>query len=280
VVPTTSGGEDVPITPTHQPPSRIASDTFVVHAHSGEAPFLVPINSLVIRGREPMVVDTGLADDRRQFLDDVASVVDLDDIRWIFLSHDDIDHTGNLDALLAAAPRATLVISWYLRERLGSSLDVAAHRTRWVGDGEGFTTAGRSFVAVRPPVFDAPTTRGLFDTSTGVYWAADAFASPMPTPVADVEQLDPTYWHDTMATAHQYLSPWFALLDDAKYQRTVSRVEALGVTTIAGAHTPAIGASHVAQAFEQIRTFASVNVPPQPGQEVLDQLLRGESPAA
>ncbi len=83
-----------------------------------------------------------------------------------------------------------------------------------------------------------------------------------------------------MAMFHQYVSPWFSMLDDVKYQRSVSRVESLGVTSIAGCHTPVIGASHVARAFEQIRLFASVTVPAEPGQEVLDQMLSGLAVAA
>jgi len=89
----------------------------------------------------------------------------------------------------------------------------------------------------------------------------------------NVDEIDPAFWHDGMAMFHQYVSPWYALLDDAKFQQTVNRIESLGVTNIAGCHTPHIGASHVAQAFRQIRTFAQVTVPAEPGQEVLDRML-------
>lgn len=266
-----------PRTATHQAPTRIAPETFVIHDHTGEgvAPVMVPINSLVIRGAEPVVVDTGFADHRDVFLADVFDLVEPEDIRWVFISHDDVDHTGNVDALMAAAPNATLVINWFMWERMGATLDVPLHRMRWLGDGERFVAGDRELVAMRPPVFDSPTTRGLFDPTTGVYWAADSFAAPMTEVVADVDRLDPGFWHDGMAMFHQYISPWFALVDDAKYQRTVDRVEALGVRAIAGCHTPAIGTAHVAQAFRQIRTFADVTVPAEPGQDVLDQMLAG-----
>jgi flavorubredoxin len=45
-------------------------------------------------------------------LKDVFSLVDPEDIKWVFISHDDVDHTGNVNALLEAAPNATLVINW------------------------------------------------------------------------------------------------------------------------------------------------------------------------
>ena len=78
---------------------RIAPETFIIHNQEGEgvAPVILPLNSLVIRGKEPVVVDTGFAHSRDEFLADVFSVVEPDDIRWVFISHDDVDHTGNLE---------------------------------------------------------------------------------------------------------------------------------------------------------------------------------------
>ena len=81
---------------------------------------------MVIRGAEPVVVDTGMAENREQFLADVFSLVEPEDIRWVFISHDDVDHTGNLNALMEAAPNATLIINWFMTERMGASLEVLA----------------------------------------------------------------------------------------------------------------------------------------------------------
>ncbi len=47
-------------------------------------------NSLLVRGSEPIVVDTGAAVHRRRWLEAVASLVDPEDVRWIVLSHDSI----------------------------------------------------------------------------------------------------------------------------------------------------------------------------------------------
>ena len=270
-------------TKTYQAPTQIAEDTFLIHDHNGEgvAPVMVPLNSLVIRGAEPTIVDTGVADNRDQYLADVFSLVDPEDIRWVFISHDDIDHTGNLTALMDAAPNATLVINWFIMERMGSTLEVPPFRWKWVSDGESFDAGDRTFHAVRPPVFDSPTTRGLYDSKTGFYWASDSFVCPMLEVSATVDPIDPGFWREGMAMFHQYVSPWYAMLDDAKFQRAVDRVENLGVTAIAGCHTPGIQGGRVATAFEQIRTFASMTVPAEPGQEVLDAMLAGMmAPAA
>ena len=93
------------ITKTHLEPTLIAPETFLIHDHEGEgtAPVCVPLNTMVIRGAEPVVVDTGMAENRDQYLADVFSLVEPEDIRWVFISHDDVDHTGNLNALMERA---------------------------------------------------------------------------------------------------------------------------------------------------------------------------------
>ena len=217
---------------------------------------------------------------RDQYLDDVFSLVEPEDIRWVFVSHDDVDHTGNLNALMEPRPerdarRQLVHVGADGRDARGA----AAPRRAGSATASRSSPATASCYAVRPPVFDSPTTRGLFDSKTGVYWGSDSFATPMLVPITDVDKLDAGFWHDGMAMFHQYVSPWYAMLDDAKYQRSVDRVASLGITAIAGCHTPAIGSAHVDRAIEQIRTFASVTVPAEPGQDVLDQMLAGPAAA-
>jgi flavorubredoxin len=265
--------------PTHPKtriePTQVAPDTFLIHDHQGEGetPVSVALNSLVIRAAEPVVVDTGMAENRDQYLADVFSVVDPADIRWVFISHDDVDHTGNVNALMELAPNATLIVNWFMVERMGRSLEVPPTRWRWVGDGESFDVGDRKLHAVRPPIFDSPTTRGLFDPTTGVYWASDSFATPMLTPVRTVAELDDGFWTQGMHTFDQYVAAWLLMVDDAKFQRTVDRVEALNPSTIVGCHTPAIGAAHVAHALATTRTSPTATVDPQPDQAVLDQIV-------
>ncbi len=264
------------ITTTRLEPTRVADETFVIHNHQGEGtgPVCVPLNTMLIRGAEPVVVDTGVSEHAEQYFEDLFGLVDPEDVRWVFISHDDIDHTGNVNELMAACPNATLIINWFMVERLGESLEVPPIRWRWIGDGESFDAGDRTLHAVRPPVFDAPTTRGLFDPTTGVYWGSDSFATPMPTPVSDVAELDPELWTEGIATFSQYVSPWLKLVDEARYQATVSRVEALGPSVLAACHTPAVTGAHVATALDVTRRTPSMTVPPQPDQTVLDELQR------
>ena len=80
---------------------RIGSDVTVLNDHF-EIPGIgfLAINAFVLHAREPVVIDPGLGLPDRDFLNELGSVVDPADVRWIWLTHPDRDHTGGLFRLL------------------------------------------------------------------------------------------------------------------------------------------------------------------------------------
>ncbi|MGA9278151.1 MBL fold metallo-hydrolase [Ilumatobacter sp.] len=257
-------------------PVRIAEETFVIQDTQGEgvAPSTVHLNAMIIRGREPIVVDTGSPINSDRYLEDLFGLVDPNDVKWVFLSHDDIDHFGNLQAVMDHCTSATLVTTWFAMERLAcSALDIAPNRWRWVDDGEAFDAGDRTMVAVRPPLYDSPTTRGLLDTRTGVYWASDCFAAPVTQGTADVGDLDADEWRSGFMQFQQWNSPWSSDLDLPRYHRTVDRFVSHDIRVIASCHGPAIHRSHLEDAYEMLRAVPESPVDPQPGMPVLEEIL-------
>jgi len=63
------------------------------------------------------------------------------------------------------------------------------------------------------------------------------------------------------------ISPWHALVDQAKWDSYVDRVEALGATTIASGHSAALRGERLTEAFRMIRSLPSL-----PDAELLGQL--------
>ena len=266
-----------PVAPTvYLPPTKVAQDTYVINQvqEALGQPLFVQINSMVILGEEPVIVDTGTPANRTQWLSDVFSLVEPADVRWVFLSHDDVDHTGNLDQVMTVCPNAKLVCNWAMVERHTNCFNFPLDRCRWIMHEESFSIGDRTLHAVRPPVYDSPTTRGLFDPKTGVYWAVDSFATPLPDPEMAVADLDPDFWRFGMTLfAFGAVSPWLGLVDHDKYGRYVDGVQRLDITTIAGCHTPVIEGELIQQAFSHTRSFPSVQPPPLPDQSVLDQII-------
>ena len=258
------------------PPTKIADETWVIHQvqEACGQPLHVYINSMVIRGAEPVIVDTGTPANRTQWLEDVFAIVEPDDVRWIFLSHDDVDHTGNLDETLGMCPNTTVVCNWAMVERHTNCFDFPLDRCRWVMHEESFDAGDRTLQAIRPPVFDSPTTRGLYDPTTKVYWAVDTFATPLPDPALGIADLDEDFWRFGMTLfALGAVSPWIVMTDPAKYHRHVDLTQQLDITTIASCHSPVIEGPYIEKAFDLVRSLPTTDLPELPNQSVLEEIV-------
>jgi flavorubredoxin len=261
---------------------QIAEDTHLIRQLGGEGinPVATYINSMVITGAEPVIVDTAVAVSRPGWLERVFSLVDPQDVRWIFLSHDDSDHTGNLVEVLDRCANATLVTNWFTMERMAGDVLLPFDRMRWVNDGETFDAGDREFVAVLPPIFDSPTTRGLYDTKTGVYWGSDAFALPVPHEIESIRELPPGMFREAFLAAQRMVSPWHRWMDPDKYQEHLDRVASFAPTVIASCHGVAMRGDEISSAYELLRELPYLPPIEWPVQQDLDLLIKTIAAAA
>jgi flavorubredoxin len=258
-------------------PELVAPDTWVVRQLAGEGlgPTATFVNSSVITGAEPVIVDCGPAVTRDQWLETTFSIVEPEDVRWIYLSHDDVDHTGNLLQVLDACPNAALVTTAFMMERMSAEFGMALPlpRMRWINDGQSFHAGDRELVAVTPPSYDSPTTRGLFDTTSGVYWASDSMGSPVPHEVSDITELDPGFWREGFLGQQLMLSPWLNWTGPERYDRAVDRILALDAKVVTSAHGPALRGSQIESACRLLRELPYLPPVALPGQVDLDAIV-------
>ncbi|TWF81851.1 metallo-beta-lactamase superfamily protein [Pseudonocardia hierapolitana] len=240
-------------------PYRIAEETFVI-PWALEAPPVghFPMNSMVIRGAEPVLVDTGAPAVRPQWLEAAWSVVDPLDVKWVFLTHDDRDHAGNLLAVLAACPNATLLTTWFSIGRMADEWETPINRCRFVNEGDTIDVGDRTLVAKRPPLYDNPTTRALFDTKTNVVWSVDTFATNLPAPMPDIGELTDDEFRDGQFFGGRLVSPWYTLLDVGKFRAVVDDFQRVGAEVVAGCHAPVLGGRRVAEAFDLLRQLPDI----------------------
>jgi flavorubredoxin len=272
-----------PLAPVrHHEPLRIAPDTYLIRQLAGEGrnPVMMPVNSMVIVGEAPVIVDTGTVQNREDWLNDVFGLVDPEDVKFVFISHDDHDHVGNLGEVLDLCPNATLITSWLQVERLSGDLNLPLTRMRWVNDGQKFKAGERELVAIRPPVYDSPTTRGLFDPRTGVYWASDAFMAPVLQQLEDASEYAPEFWREVFLMSGNMLSPWMSVADPKKVNAQIDRVQALKPKVIAGAHNVTINAKEIDVAFSMMRELPGAPEVPHFDQQMLDGILKQVTGAA
>jgi len=240
-------------------PYRIAEETFVI-PWALEAPPVghFPMNSMVIRGAEPVLVDTGAPAVRSQWLEAAWSVVDPLDVRWIFLTHDDRDHAGNLLAALAQCPNATLLTTWFSIGRMAEEWETPINRCRFMTDGDTVDAGDRTLVAKRPPLYDNPTTRALFDTKTNVLWSVDTFATNVPAPLPEAADLSADEFRDGQFFGGRLVSPWVALLDDRKFRAVVDDFQQLDAEVVAGCHAPVLRQPLIAKAYDLLRQLPGI----------------------
>lgn len=253
---------------------RLDPDVTVIRTlGTDDQPLRIPVNSLVVTGTEPVLVDCGSLEVAAEWWDQVEAVVDPPDVRWVFLTHDDLDHIGNLAEVLERCPNATVVSSWLIDQHLGVDGPVPRCRSRWVNDGEGFEAGGRRLVAVRPPIYDAPSTRGLFDVSSGVYWSADCFGMPVPYGVDEVSDLDRDVWEDGLRGFQQLVSPWVADVDPLRWRAAIGRVAGLDPTVLASAHGPVVRRRDIERSLDVLAELPRLPLAPIPGQAHLESIV-------
>jgi flavorubredoxin len=256
-------------------PQPVAPDTWLIpNLFPAGDGLYIPVNSMVIRGAEPVIVDTSAPLYRDRWREQVFSIVEPEDVRWIFLSHDDGDHTGGLLDALELCPRATLVTNFFMVERLAlEKPPLPLERMRWIDPGGSFDAGDRTLHLFKPPLFDGPTTRGLYDSRTAAMWIVDSFPCLTPGPLNDIRELPRDLVEESMRAMSSLVSPWHQWLDPTAYRRHVDAVEALSVAAVASAHGPIITGGAVHEAFDRVRQLAGEPIIPAPGQELLDTLI-------
>ncbi len=220
-------------------PYRAAEDTYMVTTNFPAGNFgILPINWYLVEAQEPILVDTGMRVEQKEFMPTLRSLIDPQEIRWIFLTHDDNDHAGSLGQMLEAAPNARLVTNFIGFARLADSWEIPMDRLLLVNPGQSFSAGDRELTVLRPPIWDSPATHGFYDSKTGVLFSADAFGGFVPSPAQDVADVPETDYAHGFLTFARALSPWMTLVDQRKFDSTLEEIRRLGPSTILSSHGP------------------------------------------
>lgn len=208
---------------------------------------VVPTNAYVLLAEEPVLVDTGMAVDRAEFLDALSSVVDPRALRWVWLTHDDADHTGNIEAVLELAPNARLATPAFAALRMGSWWPVPLNRVYAIRAGDQLDVGDRTLTALQPPLYDNPISTGFIDGSTGAFFSVDAFGAILPEPVQDASEVPADALSAGMAGWATSDSPWSHLVDRERYRRVLEGLRSLQPSKIFSSHLPAASGTSLDQ---------------------------------
>lgn len=226
---------------------KIEDDVEMLTAwHAAPAPALggAAINTYVIKGKQPLVVDTGTALDGDAFMSALAEVIDPREIRWIWLTHEDADHMGGLEQILEMAPESKLVGNIETWARIGLHHQIANERYHFLPFGGQLDIGDTVLQAQRPPYFDSPSTMGCFDTRRQLYFSSDSFGMFTGRPAESMEEYTQEELISGMAGMAQGIAAWLPIVDRKLYQSGVQAIRALGAKKILSSHAAPITADH------------------------------------
>ncbi len=200
---------------------------------------VLPINAFVLLAQEPVLIDTGLGIDGDQFIDALASIIDPEALRWVWLTHDDADHTGNIERVFEVAPNARLVSHAFAMLRMSTWWPVPLDRVHAIGVGDRLPVGDRTLRAVAPPLYDNPMSTGLLDEATGALFSVDSFGALLPEATQDAAEVPEGALTGGMVAWATSDSPWAHLLDRQRFAAVLDGVRRLGPTGIFSSHLPA-----------------------------------------
>jgi len=65
------------------------------------------------------------------------------------------------------------------------------HRVHWLNLGDSISVGDRKLTAVRSPLFDNPTTIGIYDDRAEAFFSADCFGAIIPSPAQKADDNHP-----------------------------------------------------------------------------------------
>jgi flavorubredoxin len=199
---------------------------------------VLPVNAFLLKGAEPMLVDTGLAAVSDGFLKTLAAEIDPEDLRLIWLSHTDPDHIGNLDRVLEIAPNAQVVTNFLGAGKMGLLGKGTPDRFRLLEPGEVLEVGGRRIHQIRPPYYDAPETMGFFEATDRVLFAADAFGALLPETVECIDEVPAATLRDGLLGWSSIDAPWLAHVEPEVLGGMLGSLDRLAPEHVLSGHLP------------------------------------------
>ncbi len=233
---------------------------------------VLPVNAYLLRAEEPVLVDAGIGADEA-FIDALSSLIDLKALKWVWLTHDDADHTGNLQRIFELAPHARLATHAFAAMRMSSWWPVPFERVHAMRVGDRLSVGDRTLRAVAPPVYDNPLSTGFLDEATGSLFSVDSFGAFLPEATQDAAEVPADALAGGMQAWAAADSPWAHLLDRKLFGEVLEGVRALQPTRIFSSHLPAASGTSLESFLKVLESVPDAAPAIAPSHEEFSQML-------
>ncbi|MGW8178637.1 MAG: MBL fold metallo-hydrolase, partial [bacterium] len=125
---------------------------------------------------------------------------------------------------------------------------------------------------IKPPLFDNPTTIGIYDNKSGTFFSADCFGAIIPSQAKHVDDVPEGDLVQGVVTWAGVDSPWVHLVDPSAYGESLNRISKMTPKMILSAHLP-LARGKTAQLLELLARVPTSTPFVAPDQTALEQLL-------
>lgn len=195
------------------------------------------VNAFLIDSAQPLLVDTGLAVLEDDFMRQLSSLIDPAALRWIWITHSDADHVGNLASLLRVAPEARVVTTFLGMGKMQMQ-GLPVDRVYLLNPGQALNIGDRELRALTPPVYDAPETTGLFDTRSRYLFSSDCFGALLPEPATHAADVDHTRLREGLVAWAGIDAPWIRQVGRGGLHRALQELGKLKPELLLSSHLP------------------------------------------
>jgi glyoxylase-like metal-dependent hydrolase (beta-lactamase superfamily II) len=248
-----------------------------VHVLPSQVPLpgvgVLPVNAYVLLSDEPVLIDGGMGADSDEFVDALSSIIDPEALRWVWLTHDDADHTGSIQRVLELAPQARLVTHAFSALRMTSWWPVPLDRVHAIRVGDRLPVGDRTLRAVAPPLYDSPMSTGLLDEATGALFSVDSFGALLPEATQDAADVPEEALTGGMQAWAAADSPWAHLLDRERFGQVLEGVRRLQPSQILSSHLPAAHGTSLDRFLEVLASVPDAEPAVAPNDEEFVQMV-------
>jgi flavorubredoxin len=249
-----------------------------IHVLSSSFPIpglgLVPINAFVIKGPEPILVDTGAGVQHAEFMTALRSVIDPSELRWLWLTHPDFDHIGSLQQLLADNPRLRVITNFLGVGIMGLSSPLPLDRVFLINPGETIAVGNRTLTCVRPPAFDNPATIGFYDDRSRALFSSDCFGALLQSVPQNAADLTASDLRDGQVLWATIDAPWLHKVDRQVLDKELEAIGRIAPALVLSSHLPPAPGHMLPRLLHALTAVPGAPPFVGPNQATLEQMLQ------
>jgi flavorubredoxin len=136
------------------------------------------------------------------------------------------------------------------------------------------SVGGRTLTAVKPPVFDNPSTTGFYDDASGTFFSSDCFGAllqAIPKNAADLTEKDLREGQVFWATVD---APWLQKVDRGVFAAQLDSIRTMEPKLILSSHLPAAPGHMMDRLIASIAAAPGASPFTGPDQAALEEMLK------